>query len=200
MRYFETEYWLSVYPVEDKTSAGRQINGGAIANGSIGKWYGSGEVGLLCIDASMAAESRRIAVEDKPVFTGFEVNGIIREGLCRVEAEKEDEAGALESQQLIRLMLEDQLNLGRLEKFVFGCDTYHSLIEFGKKPVAKILVVEQVPLAARISVRPVVALPGKIYPFRMAELVAHEVQITAARSNQGDQSYHLVQGHAAVHP
>ena len=53
----------SACPAEDQGSAGRQIDGGAIAHGAVRKRHGSGKVGLVGYDASMPSESLRIAVE-----------------------------------------------------------------------------------------------------------------------------------------
>ena len=33
----------------------------------------------------------------------------------------------------------------------------------------------------------------------MAELIAHEIQVTSAAGGEGHEAYHLVQGDAAVH-
>lgn len=88
---------LSAYPAEDQRCAGRQINGGSIAHGAVGKWYWSRKVSLSRLDASMPPPTLRIAIEDEIIFTGIKVNGIIGERLCWIKAEKEDEAGALES-------------------------------------------------------------------------------------------------------
>jgi len=54
-------------------------------------------------------------------------------------------------------------------------------------------------LAARILIAPAISLAWEIYPFRMSELVAHEVEIPAVDGCRGHKSYHLVQGDAACH-
>jgi hypothetical protein len=78
-----------------------------MSHGAVSKRHGSGKVGLLGLDASMTSEILRIAVEDETVFTGMKIDGIIGERLRGIEAEKEDETGTLESQQLILLMLQN---------------------------------------------------------------------------------------------
>ena len=64
--------------------------------------------------------------------------------------------------------------------------------------VFKVGIVCQGPLAAAILVAPAVALPGEVDPLRVAELVAHEGQVALAAQTHGQQTDHLVQGHAPV--
>ena len=45
---------------------------------------------------------------------------------------------------------------------------------------------------------PAVALPGEVDPFRVAELIAHKVQVGLAATSQGEEPRHLVQGNGPV--
>ena len=55
----------------------------------------------------------------------------------------------------------------------------HVTVEVAQQMVAELLVVHQIPLAARIFIAPSVAFARKVYPFGMAEFVAHEVEVAA---------------------
>ena len=102
-------------PAEDKRRSGRQVERDAMLHGTVGQRGGLGEVDLPGHDAAMPAEVRSVAVQDQPVFAGIEVNGIVGERLLRIEANQEDETRPLEAQQLVRLMLQDQPYLLRIE-------------------------------------------------------------------------------------
>jgi hypothetical protein len=78
-------------------------------------------------------------------------------------------------------------------------DSQHVLVEGLELAVAEVRVVGQVPLPPAVVEGPVVALPRKVDPLRMAELVAHEVQVPFTPNRECYQPDHLVQGHASIH-
>ena len=75
----------------------------------------------------------------------------------------------------------------------------HSVVEIVKLIIFQFLAVYEIPLAAGILVAPAVAFAREVYPFRMAELIAHEVKVTAVDGRGGHKSDHLVESHAAGH-
>ena len=77
-------------------------------------------------------------------------------------------------------------------------DCNHRPIEVAQLVIAKRLVVEQVPLTPCVLVRPAVAFAGEVNPFRVPELIAHEVEVAAVASRQRDQPNHLMQSNAAI--
>ena len=75
----------------------------------------------------------------------------------------------------------------------------HVVVETPEELVLQFLAVNQIPLAARVFIRPAVAFAREVNPFRMAELVAHEVEVAAVDGGERHQAYHLVQRHSALH-
>ena len=59
--------------------------------------------------------------------------------------------------------------------------------------IAQCRVVYQMPLTTGILIRPAIAFAREVNPFRMTELITHEVQITSIDSGSGKQTNHLVQ-------
>ena len=47
---------------------------------------------------------------------------------------------------------------------------------------------------------PIIALPWKINPLRVAEFIAHKIEIAGPGGGQGDQADHLVQRHSSIYP
>ena len=76
---------------------------------------------------------------------------------------------------------------------------HHLIVEIAKIVVTQIVIVHKVPLATRILVTPAIALAWEIYPFGMAELVAHKVEITAIDCRGRYEAYHFVQCDATVY-
>ena len=74
----------------------------------------------------------------------------------------------------------------------------HLAVEIGQERISQLLAVAQRPLAPCVVVRPAVALAREVDPFGVSEFVAHEVEVCLAARRDGHQTYHLVQGHAAV--
>ena len=70
--------------------------------------------------------------------------------------------------------------------------SHHVPVEFAQEAVLQSLIVLQAPLAAAVVEAPAVALPGEVDPFRVAELVAHEVQVCFAATGQSEQADHLM--------
>ena len=61
------------------------------------------------------------------------------------------------------------------------------------------LLIRKRPLTAGVMIRPAIAFTREVYPFRMPEFIAHEIQITIARSRRGKKSGHLMQRHSTIH-
>ena len=59
-------------------------------------------------------------------------------------------------------------------------------------------VIDETPLTTGVFVTPSVAFAREVNPLRMAELIAHERQISAVDGGGGDETNHLMQRDAAV--
>ena len=93
----------------------------------------------------------------------------------------------------------DFLDRGLVELLLTLDHRQHFSVEIAEIMVAQFLVVHQVPLSAGIFIAPAVSFPREVYPFRMTELIAHEVQVTSVDGRCRGKPYHLVQGYAAVY-
>ena len=76
---------------------------------------------------------------------------------------------------------------------------YHLLVELLQAVVTQVVSVCQGPLPAGMLIAPAIPLPREIYPLRMTELVAHEIQVTISGRTYGRKAYQLYQSHAPVH-
>ena len=104
----------------------------------------------------------------------------------------------MEGQDLVAIIVAALLRQ-IVEEVLLAHEMYHIGIKAVESRVLEQFVVGEVPLAAGILARPAVALAGKIDSFRMAELVAHKVEIATGTECQRHQADHLVQGDAPVH-
>ena len=75
---------------------------------------------------------------------------------------------------------------------------HHITIKTIQSTVFQHIVIGQIPLTAGMVARPAVALSREVNPLRMAEFVAHEVQIAAGAERQGHQTNELVQRHSPI--
>ena len=77
-------------------------------------------------------------------------------------------------------------------------DFKHLPIEVAQPMVAQVFIVNQIPLATGILVRPAITLTREVNPFRMSELITHEVQIAAIDGTSRHEANHLMQGNTAL--
>ena len=75
---------------------------------------------------------------------------------------------------LHRRIVESRLTLHHLQ---------HPAVEIAKIVIAKGLVIDQIPLPARILVAPSVALAREIDPLGMTKLVAHKIEVASVDSS-----------------
>jgi hypothetical protein len=54
---------------------------------------------------------------------------------------------------------------------------YHLLVEAVEVMVPQMISLHQIPPSAAVVIAPVVAFPWEIDPFRMSELISHEIQV-----------------------
>src|SRR5574344_2156914 len=59
--------------------------------------------------------------------------------------------------------------------------------------------IRQRPLSAGVKVGPVITFSRKVNPFRMTELITHEVEVSIAGRSKCYESYHFMKGDAAIH-
>ena len=76
---------------------------------------------------------------------------------------------------------------------------YHGIVKSQKLAITQIFPVNKFPLATCIFIAPAITLARKINPFRMSELVAHKVKVSAVNGGKGYKPYHFVHGYTTVH-
>ena len=104
---------------------------------------------------------------------------------------------ALKHNDFVALMPQADVGLFRMQPAVFFFGPLHLAVELVQEPVAQELVVGKVELPAGVPETVVVALAGEIKPFRVAELVAFEVEVAFAAEAVGEEAEHFVEGEAA---
>ena len=92
----------------------------------------------------------------------------------------------------------DFLHGSLLEVFLRLDDLEHLLVEIAKPMIAEFVVVDEVPLTAGILVTPAITLTGKVNPFGMTKLIAHEIEVATVDGSSSYQTYHLVERDATV--
>ncbi|VTR68605.1 hypothetical protein DESC_710101 [Desulfosarcina cetonica] len=174
-----------------------QIEGEAGPPGIVGILQGM--VNLIRQKAPVTAEAVVVGIQRQAERAGRRRNRVIGKGALGVKIEGEDISAAHEGQHLVAIMLPQRhqvagrKQVGRLDQ------PEHGPIETGQQLVLESGIVHQRPLPAGVAIAPAIAFPGEVDPLGMTELVAHEVEITAARRGQGGQADHLVQGHGPGH-
>lgn len=140
--------------------------------------HGRGEEAHRRLDAPETTDLLGIGVEHDLVGPGrLDADAIIREALRSVEVEDEDAAAALEHDDLVALVLEADVRLGRVQPPVVRLRQVHLAVELVEVFVPQEVVICEVQLAPRIPERVLVPLARKVEPFRMAEFVAFKVEV-----------------------
>ena len=148
--------------------------------------------------AAKPVELGVVAVKDIHPFSGGRSEPVIRIGTRRREIQRKDTVFTSENQDFLLLILHKKLRM--VIKSLFRTQQMdHRLVEIPEESVAEIVRIREGPLPARVLVRPAVPLAGEVDPFRMAEFVAHEIEVAVARGGGRHQADHLVEGDAAVH-
>lgn len=145
------------------------------------------------IHITMAAKLLRICAEHNLVGALLlDSNAVVGEAVLRVEVEDPEEASALKDNDLVALVLEADVGLGRVEPAVLLFGPLHLAVELVEVAVAEETVVNKVELAAGVCEAVVVAFTGKVEPFWVAELVTFKVEVALASEAVGDQADHLM--------
>ena len=63
--------------------------------------------------------------------------------------------------------------------------------------VFEVLAIDEVPLTSCVLVAPTITFSWEVNPFRMTELVAHEIEVATVYGSDSHEAYHFVQRHAA---
>lgn len=119
---------------------------------AVRKRGGLGEVNLTGMKATMAAEFKRVAVQNQMIFAGLKIHGIVGKRLMGMKAEKKDQFSTLEAKKKVGLIFQNQMRSGSIEQMIFCCEMHHGLVEFSQEPVSQVGVIPKVPLAACIFV------------------------------------------------
>ena len=147
----------------------------------------------------IAAESAAVAVEHHLIFAGGSQEAIVGETLRRIPVEYKYQVATHERQHIVAIFLPEFLHRERLEIVDARHKLHHSIVESVEKLVFELLTVYKAPLTAGIFITPAVTLAREVNPLRMAELIAHEVEIAAVDGGERHETYHLVERHATGH-
>ena len=102
-----------------------------------------------------------------------------------MEVEDHHAVATTESQHFVAIVFA-QRDRGKFEQLVLFHAMNHIAVEAIQPTVFQRIVIRQIPLATSILVRPTVSFSRKVYPLRMAEFVAHEVEIATGTERQGN--------------
>jgi hypothetical protein len=150
-------------------------------------------------DIAMATKRLAIRAEHDPICAFLlDTNAVVREAVGRMEVEDPQQARALKHNDLIALVLQADVRLGRMQPSVLLFRPLHLAVELVQEAVAQQFVVDEIELPARVVEAVAVTFAGEVEPFGMAELVALEVQIAFSAQAVGYQPDHLVQGQTSV--
>ena len=151
------------------------------------------------VGEAVAAEARIVGVEHDVIAAFGREQTVVGEGLRGAEVEDEDEIATHVGQDLIAVVVPHLLQGQGLEAADAVDQLEHGSVEVTEEVVLQVGIVDEAPLPTRILIRPAVAFAGEVDPLRVAELVAHEVQVAAVDGGGGDEADHLVQGQTALH-
>lgn len=161
--------------------------------------HGSGEESSSLIHPRVTSKVFGVSVEDNLVRAGhINADSVVGEALSGVEVEYEDYTSPLKNNDLVVLVLERDVRLRRGQPAVLALGGVHCAIKVVQKLVSKQMIISEVQLASSIPERVLVALAREVKPFRMAKFIALKVQVAFAAESVGQQTNHLVEGHAAV--
>ena len=106
---------------------------------------------------------------------------------------------ATESEHLVVVFLPELIHRERLE-IIFGRNHLnHCIIKSIEEFIFKILTIHKIPLTAGILIAPSVPLAREIDPFRMTELISHEVEVASIDCGERNETDHLMESHSAIH-
>jgi hypothetical protein len=132
-------------------------------------------------------------------LAGTAADRILFEAVIWMEVEHEHTQPFLKNGNLVVVILCPDVPKGGVENIIVYINADHSFVKGIQLPILEQLVIEKIPPAPTVVIAPVVALPGEVYPLRVAKLIAHEVQIRITTQTERYQPDHLVQGHPPEH-
>lgn len=126
----------------------------------------------------MTTKGGIVRVEDNFVDTRFvNANSIVGKALAWIQIEDKENAGSLESDHLVRLMLPgDVPRVDRRQPAVLFLSLVEGPIEFVHVLVTKELVVGQIELAPCVVVTFAVSHSRKVEPFWVAKFITYKVE------------------------
>ena len=136
------------------------------------------------ISQAKPPETGSVSVQYDLIFSLRNQETVIRERFRRAKVEHENQIFTHISQYLIAIIIPNLLDRGILEILHASDQFQHLAVEIAQEMVLQIQIVHQIPLAASVFIRPSIALPREVDPFRMPELISHKVQITAINSTR----------------
>ncbi len=126
-------------------------------------------------------------------------DSVVLEGVGRMEAVDVNQVALLVGDDLVLLARHRDVLVLRDHVLVSDLHRVHGRIPGPQLRVPQVLVIHEVPLAATVIVRVLVALSWEVHPLRMTKLVAHEVEIRLSAERLRNEPDHLVQTHAPGH-
>ena len=151
------------------------------------------------VGKSVTSISGIVGVENNFVTTGGYQESVVGERLLWIEIENKYQILTHIGEYLVAVVVPDFLYGSVMEVFNALDDLQHGSFEVTQVVVGQVLVVHQVPLSTGILARPSVAFAWEVYPFGMAELVAHEVEVTSIDGSGCQQADHLVECDTALY-
>ena len=151
------------------------------------------------ISQAKPPETGSVSVQYDLIFSLRNQETVIRERFRRAKVEHKNQVFTHISQYLIAIIIPNLLDRGILEILHIPDQFQHLTVEIAQEMVLQIQVVHQIPLTASVFIRPSIALPWEVDPFRMPKLISHEVQITAINGRSRNQTDHLMQGDTSIY-
>lgn len=158
-----------------------------------------GEMSHRVVIEPIAAEILVVTIQYHVITARGYKEAIVGEASRGREIENEEQLTPHKCQHLIAVIVPYLLHGGKIEVLLALDYLQHFLVEVAQVVVAKLFVVNQVPLPAGIFITPSIAFAGEIYPLWVSKLIAHEVEVTAIDGRCRHEPYHLVKRDAAVY-
>ena len=143
----------------------------------------------IAFHAGKAVKLSCIGIEHFHILSGRGLEAIIGKRVYRIEIQGKDKVFAPKYQDFLLLVCPKQ-ERARTQYAVTFDKMNHFRIEGLKAAISEEAVVSKGPKSPGMLETPPIAGSGEVYPFRMAELIAHEIEVPvpgSADSSQPDQ-------------
>ena len=125
------------------------------------------------VNSAPSTELRSVGVENRLVGSRLvDADAVVSVAVAGMEIEDEKQAGSLENDNLVGLVLQADVCLRSCQPSILLFHVLHGTVKVIEPLVPEQLVVNEVELSASVVERVVVSSAREIEPFRMTELVA----------------------------